>query len=52
MSLSSKFAVGENVLIASNGKIGTINKILTRADNVGYRVTVEGKMSAYSSRKL
>jgi SNF2 family DNA or RNA helicase len=52
MPLNPKFEVGENVLINSNGKIGTVNKILIRADNVGYRVTIEGKTSAYPEKYL
>ncbi len=52
MSLTPKFAKGDNVRIISSGKIGTINEILLRESSIGYRVTVDGRVSAYQEKFL
>lgn len=52
MSLVPKFAKGENVRVISSGKIGTINEILLRESSIGYRVTVDGRVSAYQEKFL
>lgn len=52
MSLTPKFAKGDNVLVISSGKIGTINEVLLRESSVGYRVTVDGRVSAYQEKFL
>jgi hypothetical protein len=47
--IEARFNRGDNVRIISSGKIGTINEVLIRSDNIGYRVTVDGKIGAYQS---
>lgn len=50
--MKAKFDVGQNILIISNNKVGTINNIILRNDNVAYRVTVDGRMSTYQEKYL
>jgi superfamily II DNA or RNA helicase len=52
MSEGPKFSKGDNVRIISSGKIGTINDVLVRETNIGYRVTVDGKTTAYQEKYL
>ena len=47
-----KFQKGDNVRIISSGKVGTINDVLVRETNIGYRVTVDGKTAAYQEKYL
>ena len=47
-----KFHKGDNVRIISSGKVGTINDVLVRETNIGYRVTVDGKTTAYQEKYL
>lgn len=52
MSLVPRFEKGDNVCIISSGKIGTINKVLMRENNIGYQVTVDGKTTVYQEKYL
>ncbi|MHB1042634.1 MAG: DEAD/DEAH box helicase [Eubacteriales bacterium] len=47
-----KFQKGDNVRIISSGKIGTVNEVLLRQNNIGYKVTVNGKTTAYQEKYL
>lgn len=52
MSLVPRFGKGDNVRIVSSGKVGTINKVLLRENNIGYQVTVDGKTTVYQEKYL
>jgi superfamily II DNA or RNA helicase len=52
MSLEPKFEKGDNVRIISSGKVGTVNKVLVRQNNIGYQVTVDGKTTTYQEKYL
>jgi len=52
MNSNPRFQKGDNVRIISSGKIGTINNVLIRSGNVGYQVTIDGKMSTYQEKFL
>lgn len=52
VSLTPKFEKGDNVCIISSGKVGTVNEVLLRQSGVGYRVTVDGRVSAYQEKFL
>lgn len=47
-----KFSLGDNVLVINTGDIGTINKIIYGKRNIGYRVTVDGKVYSYQEKYL
>jgi hypothetical protein len=46
------FTKGDNVRVIKSGKIGTVNEVLVRNNNVGYRVTVGGKMVSLQEKFL
>jgi superfamily II DNA or RNA helicase len=50
--LTPKFQKGDNVRIISSGKIGTVNDVLLRQNNIGYRVTFDGKTTTYQEKYL
>jgi SNF2 family DNA or RNA helicase len=52
ITVTPKFTKGDNVRVITSGKIGTVNEILVRNNNVGYRVTVEGKMISFQEKFL
>ncbi|HAG10718.1 MAG TPA: DNA/RNA helicase, superfamily II [Desulfotomaculum sp.] len=52
MSEQPRFQKGDNVRIISSSKIGTVNEILIRQNNIGYRVTVNGKTTTYQEKYL
>lgn len=51
-TITPKFAKGDNVRIVTSGKVGTVNDVLVRNNNVGYRVTIEGKMVSFQEKFL
>ncbi|MFZ3170866.1 MAG: DEAD/DEAH box helicase [Carboxydocellales bacterium] len=52
MTNLARFKKGNNVRIISCNKVGTINEVLIRQSNVGYRVTVDGKTTTYQEKYL
>ena len=52
MSLQPRFQKGDNVRIISSGKIGTVNEVLQRLNNIGYRVTANSKTTTYRDKYL
>ncbi|PEQ91711.1 DNA/RNA helicase, superfamily II [Bacillus sp. AFS006103] len=52
IAVTPKFAIGENVIVKSTGKIGTINKVIPSKNSVGYKITIDGKMITYPEKFL
>jgi len=52
MAIHPRFSKGDNVKIISSGSIGTINDVLVRNDNCGYKVMVDGKVRTYQEKYL
>jgi len=52
MSSAPRFQKGDNVRIISSNKIGTVNEVLQRLNNIGYRVTANGKTTTYQEKYL
>jgi predicted SPOUT superfamily RNA methylase MTH1 len=52
ITITPKFTKGDNVRVITSRKIGTVNEVLFRNNNVGYRVTVEGKMISFQEKFL
>lgn len=50
--MEPRFQKGDNVLIISSGRIGTVNEVLLRQNNFGYRVTVDGRTTTYQEKYL
>ncbi|MDQ0878972.1 superfamily II DNA or RNA helicase [Paenibacillus sp. V4I3] len=47
-----KFTIGQNVKIITTGKIGTVNRVLNRSEQIGYQITVEGKTQTFLEKYL
>lgn len=50
--MSAKFEKGDNVVVISTNKIGTVNQVLSRNNNYGYKVTIDGKQTTYQEKFL
>ncbi|AOM83522.1 DEAD/DEAH box helicase [Salisediminibacterium beveridgei] len=48
----ASFQKGDNVRQISTGKIGTVNEVLDKGNNIGYRVTFEGKTAVLQEKYL
>jgi hypothetical protein len=52
ITVKPKFTNGDNIRVITSGKIGAVNEVLVRNNNIGYRVTVEGKMISFQEKFL
>ncbi len=50
--MKNKFEKGDNVIIISTNKVGTINDVLIRNNNVAYKVTIDGRQTTYQEKFL
>jgi superfamily II DNA or RNA helicase len=50
--MTSMFQKGDNVRIISTGKIGTVNDVIKRDTDYGYRVTIDGRMTTFQEKYL
>jgi SNF2 family DNA or RNA helicase len=51
-TVAPKFAKGDNVRVVTTGKVGTVNDVLIRNNNVGYKITIDGKVLTYQEKFL
>lgn len=52
MSKKPLFDAGNNVIVISTGKIGTINKVIPSSRGFSYQVTVDGKARTFAEKYL
>lgn len=50
--MQAKFEKGDNVIVISTNKIGTVNDILKRGNDYAYKVMINGKSTTYQEKFL